>query len=371
MKRAGARNTQIDGLRGYAAIAVIIFHSILDRDPTQNQRIVRPTLQEAHGLYAVASKLVLMAVSGEVAVVVFFVLSGAVLFESLKQRHAGPAATAIGFSVRRVLRLYPTFFVALAGCLAAFALTGGFAFGAGHFWPNAALCDFSVLGASWTLQVEFLAVPFILLGFWAYRRLGVLGIACAYAVLATVLCEPWLRVHLVFYQRFLSCFALGLLIPTGMGEWIARRLPLAAAPAVLVGLLLVRNVMGLHWWSMDAEQVLAALLVTLLYYERGGALGRFFDRGVSQYLGRLSYSVYLFNITFLILVEHWTGGNAALRDHPLEWGLALAVPVVGAAVATAHLTERAIERPSIAWGRRLTRFSVGADACGARVPALQ
>src|ERR1017187_6019167 len=81
----GTRNTQMDGLRGYAAIAVVVFHSILDRDPTQNQRIVRPTIQEAHGLYDVVTKLVFMVVSGETAVLLFFVLSGAVLFESLKK----------------------------------------------------------------------------------------------------------------------------------------------------------------------------------------------------------------------------------------------------------------------------------------------
>jgi peptidoglycan/LPS O-acetylase OafA/YrhL len=360
----------MDGLRGYAAIAVVIFHSILDRDPTQNQRIVRPTIQEAHGLYDVVTKLVFMVVSGETAVVLFFVLSGAVLFESLKQRHSGAFATAVGFSVRRVLRLYPTFFVSLACCLGAFAIAGAFSSEEGHFWPNAALYDFSVLGASWTLQVEFLAVPFILVGYWSYRRLGVIGIAFAYAAFATVLCAPWLKTHFVYYQRFLSCFALGLLIPTGLGAAIARILPAMAWLAVLVGMLASRHVMGLHWWSMDAEQILAALLVTLLFYKRAGGLGRLFDRGVSQYLGRMSYSLYLFNIIYLILVDHWTHGLGVTRSHPLEWGLLLAVPILAAAIATAHLAEIGLERPSIALGRRLTRFSVRSEARAGHVPAL-
>jgi peptidoglycan/LPS O-acetylase OafA/YrhL len=354
----GTRHTQLDGLRGYAAIAVVVFHSILDRDPTQNQRIVRPTIQQAHGLYDVLTKLVFMVVSGETAVVLFFVLSGAVLFESLRQRHAGPAATAIGFSIRRFLRLYPTFFVALACCLAAFAVAGAFSSQVGHFWPNAALYDFSVLGASWTLQVEFLAIPFILVGFWSYRRFGVAGIAFAYAILATILCAPWLRTHFVYYQRFLSCFALGILIPTGLGAAVAKRSPAIAGPAVLVAMLISRHIMGLHWWSMDAEQIFAALLVTLLYYGRAGCLGRFFDRGVSQYLGRLSYSLYLFNIVFLILAAHWTQGLATFGRHPLEWGILLAVPVVAAAIGTAHFTEIFLERPFMALGRRLTSFSV-------------
>jgi peptidoglycan/LPS O-acetylase OafA/YrhL len=360
----------MDGLRGYAAIAVIIFHSILDRDPTQNLRIVRPTIQEAHGLYDVVTKLVFMVVSGETAVILFFILSGAVLFESLKQRHTSPVATAIGFSVRRILRLYPAFFVSLAGCLAAFAIAGAFPFEARHFWPNAALYDFSVLGASWTLQVEFLAVPFILAGYWCYRRFGVVGIASAYAIFATILCAPWLRTHFIYYQRFLSCFALGLLIPTAFGAAVARCLPAMSWLAVLAGMLASRHIMGLHWWSMDTEQILAALLVTLLFYRRAGGLGRFFDRGVSQYLGRMSYSLYLFNVVFLILVDHWTRSLSVIRNHPLEWGLLLAVPIIAAGIVTAHIAEISLERPSIALGRRLTRFSVRTASGNERVPAL-
>jgi peptidoglycan/LPS O-acetylase OafA/YrhL len=360
----------MDGLRGYAAVAVVVFHSIMDCDPTQDQRIVGPTIQETHGLYDVVTKLVLMVVSGETAVVIFFVLSGAVLFESLKQRHAGAVATAVGFFVRRLLRLYPTFFVSLAGCLAAFAVAGAFPFEAGHFWPNAALYDFSVHGASWTLQVEFLAVPFILVGYWCYRRFGILGIASAYAIFATVLCAPWLRTHFVIYQRFLSCFALGLLIPTRAGAEVAKRLPAVAWLVILAGMLVSRNIMGLHWWSMDVEQILAALLVTLLFYKRAGGLGRFFDRGVSQYLGRMSYSVYLFNVIYLILVDQLTQGLSVVRSHPLEWGILLAVPILAATIATAHFAEIGLERPSIALGRRLTRFSVRPEHPAERVPAL-
>jgi len=365
-----ARHTQLDGLRGYAAVAVVIFHSILDRDPDLNQRVVRHPFQQAHGIYDVVTKLVLMAVNGETAVVVFFVLSGAVLFESLRRRHAGPAATALGFSVRRLLRLYPTFFVALAGCVAAFGAVGAYSFEAAHFWPNAALRDFSILGASWTLQVEFLAIPFILLGFWSHRRYGVAGIAAAYALVATILCAPWLSAHLVYYQRFLSCFALGLLIPTGLGAAVARRAPAVAGPIVLLATLASRHVMGLHWWSMDAEQVLAAVLVALLFYGRAGVLGHFFDRSLSQYLGRLSYSIYLFNVIYLIIVEHWTQGLEITRRHPLESGLLLAVPTVAAAILTAHFAEIALERPSIAFGRRLTRFSIRPNPEDEGVPAL-
>jgi len=351
-----ARHTQLDGLRGYAAIAVVIFHTILGCDPTLNQRILRPTIQEASGLYDLVTKCVFMLVSGETAVVLFFVLSGVVLFESLRRRRAGTAATAVGFSLRRFFRLYPTFFACLAAAFATFAATGVWSAMAGHFWPNAALHDFSVLGVSWTLQVEFLAIPFILTGFWCHRRFGAMGIVCVFAVFAALLCEPWLRTHFVTYKRFLPCFALGLLIPTRVGAAVVRVLPAWAWPAILAALLAARHVLALHWWTMNLAQILAAVFVALLYYRRAGALGRFCDRGVSQYLGRVSYSLYLCNVVYLILVAHWTRGMGAVREHPLEWGLALAVPIVGASIATAHVVEIVLERPSVAWGRRLTQF---------------
>lgn len=355
------RNTQLDGLRGYAAMAVVTFHTLLDRDPTLDQRIVRPPLQDVTSAYDAVTKLVFMLVSGETAVILFFVLSGLVLFESLRARHAGPTATALGFCVRRVFRLYPTFFACLGAALGAFAITGALAQQAPHFWPNAALYDFSVLGASWTLQIEFLAVPFILVGFWAHRRFGAWGIVGTYALFTLLLREPHLRMALIRYDRFLSCFALGMLIPTQVGATAARWLTARAWPFVLVALFLMRHVAGLHWWTMKPAQILAALLIALLYHHRAGALGRIFDRPVSQYFGRISYSLYLSNVSFLILTEHWTRDLPWMKEHPLEWGLALAIPTVGASILTAHVIEFGLERPSIWLGRRLTRWSLGPE----------
>jgi peptidoglycan/LPS O-acetylase OafA/YrhL len=146
---------------------------------------------------------------------------------------------------------------------------------------------------------------------------------------------------------------------------VAKRAPAIAGPLILIATLASRHVMGLHWWSMDTEQVLAALLITLLYYGRAGYLGHFLDRGLSQYLGRLSYSIYLFNIIYLIAIEHWTRGLAITMKYPLESGILLAMPTVAAAILTAHFTEIFLERPSIAFGRRLTRFSIRPETQGA------
>jgi peptidoglycan/LPS O-acetylase OafA/YrhL len=356
------RHTQLDGLRGLVAIAVVIFHSILDRDPTQDVRIVRPTIQHLHGFYVLLTKAVFVLISGETAVVLFFVLSGTVLFESLRQRQASPAATAIGFPIRRFFRLYPVFLLCLMACSVVLTLTGALALPFSHFWRSAQLRDFSVVGASWTLQVEFLAIPLVLFGYWGYRLWGAGGVIGAYAATAGLLATPELRLHALNFHRFASCFAVGLLIPTNWGAAIARRLPLMAFPFILAAMLLARHVLGLHWWTMDLQQVLAGLLIAQLYYRRAGRFGRFFDRRIPQYLGRLSYSVYLFNVIFLLAMERLTEGMPAMRSHPLEWGLLWSIPVVGGAIATAHWMEKAVERPFIALGRKLTRFSCGAPA---------
>ena len=352
-----ARKSQLDGLRGYAAIAVIVFHSLLDRDFTLNERAIRPPLHEVHGLYDLLAKFVFMLANGEAAVVVFFILSGTVLFESLRRREERAGGTAVGFPLRRFIRLYPTFFVFLVGTLAAFALTGAFAQQAPHFWPNAALYDFAVLGASWTLHVEFMAVPFILVAFWCHSRWGVAGIALAYAACAALLYTSWAREHLVLTQRFLSCFALGMLVPTTVGATVARGLPAWSGPVVLLAVLGARHVMGVHWWTMKIMQAIAALLIVQLYYRRAGGLGRWLEGPVSQYLGRLSYSLYLCNVVYLVLVRPWTADVAVAKSHPVEAGLLLAVPIVGASLATAHYAERWLERLSIAWAHRLTQFS--------------
>jgi len=350
------RHTQLDGLRGFAAIAVVVFHSILDRDPTQDVRIVRPTVQSLHGFYTLLTKSVFVLLSGETAVVLFFVLSGAVLFESLRQRQDAAVTSAIGFPLRRFFRLYPVFFACLIACSAVMLLTGALASPLEHFWPNAALREFSLVGASWTLQVEFLAIPLILLSYWGYRRWGIAGIVAASVLVGTVLAVPELKVHLQYFHRFFSCFAVGLLIPTGLGSAVARWLRPAAFPVIFAAMLVVRHVLGMHWWSMDAQQALAALLIAQLYYRKAGRFGRFFDQPWPQYLGRLSYSVYLFNLIYLLLVEHFTAGSPTMKAHPLEWGLVMAVPVIAAAIPTAHGVEKYLERPSIALGRRLSQL---------------
>jgi len=107
---AEERNAGLDGLRGYAAIVVVIFHSVLGLDATQIERILRGRWSNFDP-YEVITKIFLKIFDGEAAVMLFFVLSGAVLFRSLMREEDGIGGVAVKFYVRRVFRIYPALFV--------------------------------------------------------------------------------------------------------------------------------------------------------------------------------------------------------------------------------------------------------------------
>ena len=75
--------------------------------------------------YDAWAKLALMVTSGQTAVVIFFILSGAVLFDSLqKDRDSGLVPLAVKFFVRRFLRIYPAMVICLFVIWAIFNLVG-------------------------------------------------------------------------------------------------------------------------------------------------------------------------------------------------------------------------------------------------------
>ena len=64
--------------------------------------------------YEGLTKIFLKIFDGEAAVMLFFVLSGAVLFRSLMREEDGIGGVAVKFYVRRVFRIYPALFDCLS-----------------------------------------------------------------------------------------------------------------------------------------------------------------------------------------------------------------------------------------------------------------
>lgn len=93
-------NKYLDNLRGYAACAVMMLHF---------SGVSRELMQQYPVLY-----LYSYLIPAHQAVILFFILSGFVLSQSIKNSSCG----YINFIIRRVFRIYPLYFATILGLLA-------------------------------------------------------------------------------------------------------------------------------------------------------------------------------------------------------------------------------------------------------------
>jgi peptidoglycan/LPS O-acetylase OafA/YrhL len=347
----------MDGLRACAAMAVATFHSILEIDPTQIRRILGTDVWNLSGYYDKFDRVLLAVANGQTAVVLFFVLSGAVLFNSLERHQKRPIAGSIEFTIRRFFRIYPTLFLCL-GLFAVVVYVMGGKPSEKQFWGNALLLDNPIQGESWTLQVEIVAIPLILSCFYLSRVVGVGGIVAIYALTWLMFATPWLSRHLVHQRTYTLCFILGFLIPTSTGAWVAKKLPTSAWPFVLIVLIGARHLVPVEVAAMNVDPILigllftsAGILVTMLYYNRAGGLGVFLQKPALVCLGRMSYSFYLYNVIFIRILSVVLLRHTTAKDHPVEFGLLLSALVIALTIPVAWLSEKYVERPTVRLGR--------------------
>lgn len=339
---AEERNTGLDGLRGYAAIIVVIYHSVLGLDATLIGRVLGGQWSNLDR-YEVAVKAFLKIFNGETAVMLFFVLSGAVLFRSL-MREGGIGGIAVKFYVRRFFRIYPALFVCIVVCSLAFA-AGGRGTTADDFVSNALLYDFKVNGATWTLNVEMIAPLLLLLSYLGYRAGREWGLAFVAFGLTYLLGLPQLEGYLVYFKDYWYCFALGALIPTRAGRVVASTLPKWSWIGAIACAIVLR-------WPLREASI--AVLIAMVYYRRTPAIEAFLSGSISQFLGRISYSFYLFNVLFLELICDRVRQYPWAVAHPLEAGISIAAVVIACTIPVAWMSWTYIEMPFNRLGHRLT-----------------
>ena len=347
------RVTQLDGLRGLAALVVVACHvvSTLPGIGTAVSGNRSAGLNTAE-TWAVFSPLHVLW-NGTPAVHVFFVLSGFVLV--LPFSRPGAARSWAQYYAKRFFRLYLPAWASLAVAVALMTIIPRSASPLQSPWADIYVTNPSVgqilkdglllLNAStintplWSLKWEVLfslLLPAYVLIALRWRRFWYvkIGIALLLAAVGALQHLDWLS--------YLPIFAIGAVLGaerTRIRE-LTQSWPRVAWFLVAAAGLFLANA---EWISreqpipgVEAVVTVGATLIVLLFISCGSAK-RLGNTAVAQWLGRVSFSLYLVHLPIIL------AGVTPLRSVSLP--LALAVSVA-ASFVIAELFYRFVEQPS-------------------------
>jgi peptidoglycan/LPS O-acetylase OafA/YrhL len=368
------RLTQLDGLRGIAALIVVIFHLSLIAQPYLD------TNSTGDAWWWLSETPLRLATDGTQAVLLFFVLSGLVV--------ALPALRA-GFTKfswkkyfsSRFLRLYiPAWGALVIASILIFCIPRMSSKVTSNYWldnTNAKHIQFLTFLQDATLMKVGNAADNVL---WSLRWEIIFSVLLPLFVLAAVLIKrSWIAFGLAMAgcvaltigdpvhanaAFYLPVFMMGTLMASRLDaiqEWSARRskpfwiaalstslffmvasqiFSFAATPSTFVGGLL---------WSLVGAGAAGIILCAIGFTSFAG----FLNHRISQYLGRISFSLYLIHVPIIATLAY------ALGD--AQWWL---VGIIGIplSLAAATVFHRYVEVPS----QRLAHW-VGARASRPRV----
>lgn len=331
----------LDAMRGVAALWVVLFHF--------SQGGHMPALAAALPTLVNAALFDL----GHLGVPIFFVMSGIVMTTTTARV---PMTTGNGwrFVLRRMVRLSPPYYAAIAAALVIlwFKVQLGIATMPS---PSAVLAHMvyaqGLLGIEniayvfWTLGIEVQFYIAFALMMWATDRSAISRVVVSWA--SALLALPWAFGWLstpVWSGGFVNLwfsFMAGVLC----GQALSRD----GAWPVAVGYSALLAAVGLAAGdSFVLTTGLAGITVCLAAY--WSPLRLALSHRVLQHLGLVSYSLYLFHS--LVTGPTMRAVRMVVAPGPMADAAALAI-VLCACLAVAFLAYHFIERPAIAWGRRI------------------
>ena len=362
----------LDGLRGVAAIGILLYHCwLLSGQPALGGGPLRDVLSASF-----------------LAVTLFFVLSGFVLFLPVARRGGvfGPVAP---YARRRIARVVPAYYAVLVVCLLAWPLLTP-ADMAGRVTADAAIAHalfaqqearllpgyegalgFAVDPVVWTLSLEalfYLVLPLVAGWFWR-RPWEAVALAVAAGVagriaLGDVAGAPDESVLLSSFPLHLADFAAGMAAALLYVRWrLEARVAAAVGVACAAGSLVALAAVG----GADAGDVRDGvrsdwLLMALLPFAFGGAvlglafaprlLRRPLECAPARWLGTVSYGVFLAHYPLLLLARTtFDFDHGGSRDA----FVALTAFALPASLLVGWLSWVAVEQPARRWARGAAR----------------
>lgn len=378
MSRTAGAIQELDGLRGIAILLVLLRHGsrLFVRDGEPALGVHAGWL----GTWDLASPLV----NGWAGVDLFFVLSGFLITHHiLKRCEGGHLRTGLRrYVAKRMLRIVPAYYAFLA--VVVLGLVPGYAvsdqqLGFRVSYHLLFLQDYlpaNIVVAFWSLGVEekfYLAAPLVILALLGAERHG-----ARLAMMAALFTAPLVfRVatylalsgplhydtsFFVLRSPFhLSADALIVGTACGFVYHAHERGELRVGPGLAAGLfwgglVTVGTLLGSHrlldaisWFDATLLfSVLAlgfgALLLGLVLHR--GRRGAFFRGRSLFFFSRISYSLYLVHMVFLVSTYHLVDGSIGLHRHPVWLGMLVYLPVYGAiSIGAALVLHYAVEKP--------------------------
>ena len=339
------RMAELDGLRGFAVLAVLFYH----------------TLQ--------------VPSSGALGVDVFFTLSGFLISSQLFAEIDKTRTIKIGiFYLKRCARLIPAF---VAACCLYYAITFCFPqstptesplrllsllLTSNIYWARQS-GGVQLLNHTWTLAVEwqfYLVWPLVLLGL-SKAGLSKNGIA---AFIVVVVLLVWLaRWEGDNYMRF-DGILIGSAIPLVHNAVLSKKLFAARnaiwtafVPASIAIVALVFHPLHiLTWESRPATSLLTAMIILFLILNGSSISTALLANRVVRHFGKISYGIYLYHFPIASLM--YVNGFSPAKM------LIVAAPV---SIALAELSWRYLEEPIINVCARLIKTAKQKDAGAEKV----
>lgn len=352
---------------------------------------VHHRMQALDGLRAVSILLVIFShawlgyvIPGGLGVTVFFFISGFIITRLLLSEHGEKGQISIkDFYLRRLFRLMPALSLYIALSLAVMWLTGQplkardfaavlFYFSNYYniFWGFVQGTLISPLRITWSLAVEehyYFIFPFLFALMVARKRLFlavIIGMLAAVLMWRLYLAGEGLgdqmieRLYMSTDTRVDSIFygaALALIFECSAGFSIFLKKPgvFVAGLCLMLSTLLIRNEFYRQTFRYSVQGLALALMFGYLVLS-DNVVSRSLSRPALTYVGRVSYSLYLYHWLILGLVR------MIFTQWPIIYkiGIFLALSLL-----SAHLSYQYIERPFLSIGRGLIARRKMAKTC--------
>lgn len=387
--RLGGHSVRLQSLRGIAALTVAVGHAFT---VMVNGRIedARFALRAGNALLAAGEILI----EPNTAVILFYVLSGFVLGETLRRRTAVSELRHFGgFAARRLWRLLPVMWLSILFASAVALLVRHAPFPGATTWfdqflsvaispaillRNLVGLSYSINSVLWSIQIELAMIVLLPPMVWLSRRTNLLVDAAVVAVLYLGAVSVWGAVPNV--ALFAYCFYLGVALPQFLSNamtvrWLGNGFGVLAAVTLLlpVEYLYVSNRLWTPYKFL-IDTLVSGYVIAFVMLRTDCTRARFLDSPTLVWLGDVSYSFYCYAMSVLIAVA-WAllmivpESLATSDTEATVIAIVSAIFCAGISLVLARVSFARVEVPCIAigrlWSNRIEfggkRFSAAAE----------